>query len=243
MKIFIEENFEAIGKRAAQMIAGEMGLKPNLVLGLATGSTPLSTYQQLIQMHKEGLDFSRVVTFNLDEYYGLTPDNPQSYNYFMKENLFKHINIKPENINIPDGTVADVEKYCSKYDENIKNTGGIDLQVLGIGVNGHIGFNEPAEELAAGTHLTDLAEETIKANSRFFDSIDEVPKKAITMGIDSIMKAKKIMLLASGKNKAPIMDKLLKDGVISTQNPASLLLLHQDLTIIMDEEAATLYTK
>jgi len=241
MKIFIEKDYESIGKRAAEMIAGEIGLKPELVLGLATGSTPLSTYRRLIQMHKEGLDFSRVISFNLDEYYGLAPDNPQSYNHFMNENLFKHVNIDPKNINIPDGTVSDVEAYCAEYDKKIDRVGGVDLQLLGIGVNGHIGFNEPAKKLIAGTHLTDLAEETIKANSRFFDSMDEVPKKAITMGIGSIMKARKIMLLASGKGKAKIMGELLRDGVVSTENPASLLLLHRDATIIMDEEAASIY--
>ena len=188
---------------------------------------------------EENLDFSKVVTFNLDEYYGLTPDNPQSYNYFMFENLFNHVNIQKENVHIPDGRASDIENYCKEYDNQIEKYGGIDLQLLGIGVNGHIGFNEPAEELIVGTHLTDLTEDTIKANSRFFDSADQVPTKAITMGIGSIMKAKKIMLLASGKGKAEIMAKLLNNNLVTTTNPASLLMLHQDVTIIMDEEAAS----
>lgn len=242
MQIYIEKDSTAVGKRAAQIFADEIKKKPDIVLGLATGSTPITTYQELIRMHREeDLDFSKVISFNLDEYYGLTPDNPQSYHSFMKENLFKHINVNPKNIHIPDGTVTDVDTYCKNYDEQIEKLGGIDIQLLGIGVNGHIGFNEPGEELLAGTHLTDLAEDTIKANSRFFKSMDEVPKQAITMGLGSILKARKIILLSSGKGKADIMAKLLKSGVITTENPSSFLLLHKDVTIIMDEEAASLY--
>ncbi|AEE90665.1 glucosamine-6-phosphate deaminase [Tepidanaerobacter acetatoxydans Re1] len=241
MQVFIEKDYSAMSKKAAQIFANEIQQKPDLVLGLATGSTPIGTYQELIRMHKEeGLDFSKAVSFNLDEYYGLASDNPQSYNYFMFENLFNHVNIKKENVHIPNGLVSDVETYCKQYDEEIEKYGGIDLQLLGIGVNGHIGFNEPAEELVLGTHLTDLTEDTIKANSRFFDSPEEVPTKAITMGIGSIMKAKKILLLASGKNKAEIMAKLLNSDVVTTKVPASLLMLHPDVTIIMDEEAASL---
>ncbi|HQA60242.1 MAG TPA: glucosamine-6-phosphate deaminase [Tepidanaerobacteraceae bacterium] len=241
MQIFIEKDYSAMSKKAAQIFANGIQQKPDLVLGLATGSTPIGTYQELIRMHKEeGLDFSKAVSFNLDEYYGLASDNPQSYNYFMFENLFNHVNIKKENVHIPNGLVSDVETYCKQYDEEIEKYGGIDLQLLGIGVNGHIGFNEPAEELVLGTHLTDLTEDTIKANSRFFDSPEEVPTKAITMGIGSIMKAKKILLLASGKNKAEIMAKLLNSDVVTTKVPASLLMLHPDVTIIMDEEAASL---
>ncbi|MGB4393776.1 MAG: glucosamine-6-phosphate deaminase [Tepidanaerobacteraceae bacterium] len=240
MQLFIEKDYLAMSKKAAQIFADEIRKKPNLVLGLATGSTPIGTYKELIRMYEEeGLDFSQVVSFNLDEYYGLTPDNPQSYNYFMFENLFNKINIKRENIHIPDGTVKDVENYCKEYDIQIEKFGGIDIQLLGIGVNGHIGFNEPADELVVGTHLTDLTEDTIKANSRFFESIDQVPTKAITMGLGSIMKAKKILLLANGKNKAPIIAKLIKGGVVTTQNPASFLLIHPDSTIIIDEEAAS----
>ncbi|HHV07972.1 MAG TPA: glucosamine-6-phosphate deaminase [Firmicutes bacterium] len=240
MQLFIEKDYSAMSKKAAQIFAEKIRQKSDLVLGLATGSTPIGTYKELIRMNREeNLDFSKVVTFNLDEYYGLTPDNPQSYNYFMFENLFNHVNIQKENVHIPDGRASDIENYCKEYDNQIEKYGGIDLQLLGIGVNGHIGFNEPAEELIVGTHLTDLTEDTIKANSRFFDSADQVPTKAITMGIGSIMKAKKIMLLASGKGKAEIMAKLLNNNLVTTTNPASLLMLHQDVTIIMDEEAAS----
>lgn len=240
MQLFIEKDYSAMSKRAAQIFADEIRKKPDLVLGLATGSTPIGTYKELIRMHnEEGLDFSQVISFNLDEYYGLTPDNPQSYNYFMYDNLFNHINIQKENVHIPDGRASDIENYCKEYDNQIEKYGGIDLQLLGIGVNGHIGFNEPSDELIVGTHLTNLTEDTIKANSRFFDSPDQVPIKAITMGIGSIMKAKKIVLLANGKGKAEIMAKLLNNNFVTTKNPASLLMLHQDVTIIMDEEAAS----
>jgi glucosamine-6-phosphate deaminase len=240
MQLFIEKDYSALSKRAAQIIADEIKQIPDSVLGFATGSTPIGTYQELIRMHREeGLDFSKIITFNLDEYYGLTPENPQSYNYFMFDNLFNHVNINKGNVHIPDGRVSDVESYCKRYDEEIQNKNGIDLQLLGIGVNGHIGFNEPDDELVVGTHITDLTEDTIKANSRFFDSPDEVPKKAITMGLGSIMKAKKILLLASGKGKAEIMTKLLNNDIVTTKNPASFLLLHPNATIIMDEEAAS----
>ncbi|HHX22897.1 MAG TPA: glucosamine-6-phosphate deaminase [Thermoanaerobacterales bacterium] len=244
MQIFIEKDYSAMSKKAAQIFAESIQEKPNLVLGLATGSTPIGTYKELIRMHREeGLDFSEVITFNLDEYYGLTPNDKQSYNYFMYDNLFNHINIKAENVHIPDGKVSDIEDYCRKYDEEIEKIGGIDIQLLGIGVNGHIGFNEPDAQLIAGTHLTDLTEDTIRANSRFFDSPDQVPTKAITMGLGSIMKAKKIVMLVSGKNKAEIMAKLLNNDTISTMNPASFLLIHPNATIIMDEEAASLLNR
>lgn len=240
MQLFIEKDYSAMSKKAAKIFADEIRQKPDLVLGLATGSTPVGTYQELIRMHREdGLDFSKVVSFNLDEYYSITPDNSQSYNYFMFENLFNHVNIEKGNINIPDGQALDIKTYCNEYDNKIEKIGGIDLQLLGIGVNGHIGFNEPADELIVGTHLADLTQDTIKANSRFFNSIDQVPTKAITMGIGSIMNAKKILLLASGKNKAEIMAKLLINKVVTTKNPASLLMLHRDVTIIIDEEAAS----
>jgi glucosamine-6-phosphate deaminase len=240
MQLFIEKDYSALSNKAAQIFANEIRQKPDLVIGLATGGTPKGTYKELIRMHREeGLDFSKIVSFNLDEYLGLTPDNPQSYKYYMFENLFNHINIQRENVHIPDGLVSDINSYCKKYDKEIEKYGGIDLQLLGIGVNGHIGFNEPADELIVDTHLTDLSKDTIKANSRYFDSADQVPTKAITMGIGSIMKAKKILLLASGQAKAEIMAKLLNNNTITTKTPASLLMLHQDVTIIMDEEAAS----
>lgn len=239
MQIFIEKNFNKMSLRAAEMIAELVRQKPRTVLGLATGSTPLGTYQELIRMHREeGLDFSNVITFNLDEYCGLPPNNPQSYHYYMHENFFRHINIDPSNVHIPDGMSADMEKYCINYDEQIKKMGGIDLQLLGIGRNGHIGFNEPAEELFVSTHLTGLTKDTIEANSRFFNNMEEVPQEAITMGLGPIMQAKKILLLANGEGKAEIIGRLLNQSKVTTKIPASFLWLHKDAAIIMDEAAA-----
>lgn len=244
MKIIIEKDYESLSTTAANIIKEEIEKKEDLLLGLATGSTPIGTYKELIRLHKEeGLDFSKVVTFNLDEYLNIPYTNPNSYHYFMEENLFKHINIPKDNIHIPDGNAEDVEKFCREYDKKIEDCGGIDLQILGIGENGHIAFNEPDDELYLGTHITGLTESTIKANSRFFDSIDEVPKKAITMGIGSIMKAKKILLLANGEKKAPVICELLKQEKVSTRIPASLLLLHPDVVVILDELAAKNYLK
>lgn len=238
MKVIIEKNYDALSKKAAEIVKEEMMKKKNIVLGLATGSTPLGLYKELIRMHKEeGLDFSQVTTFNLDEYIGIAYDNPNSYHYYMENNLFKHINIDMDNTFVPDTNRDDLEDYCKEYDKLIEEKGGIDLQILGIGVNGHIGFNEPDEELNVGTSVVDLTESTIEANSRFFDSIDEVPKKAVTMGIGSIMKAKKIILLASGKSKHEAIKKLLKGDKVTTQLPASFLLLHPAVTVIVDEEA------
>lgn len=242
MKIIIKRDYEELSKVAASIIGDEIKSNPCMVLGLATGSTPIGTYNELIRMHKEdGLDFSKIITFNLDEYLKIPYNNPNSYHYFMEDNLFNHINISTKNIHIPDGNAENMEKFCIEYDKKIEEAGGIDLQVLGIGQNGHIAFNEPAPTLPLRTHITGLAESTIKANSRFFDSIDEVPKKAITMGIGSIMKSKKILLLANGEKKAPIIAKILKQNLVTTEIPASLLLLHPDVTVIMDQAAAKEY--
>lgn len=239
MKLIITRDYDELSKMAAGIISGEIEKKPDMVLGLATGSTPIGTYKKLIDYYNEGkVDFSKVTTFNLDEYYGLLPENSQSYHYFMHKNLFSYINIKPENIHIPDGQAKGADGYAEEYDKAIENAGGIDLQILGIGANGHIGFNEPDDELFVGTHLTGLTQSTIKANSRFFNSIDEVPQKAITMGIGSIMKAKKILLLANGKSKAKIIAQILKNNTITTRIPASVLLLHNDTTFIIDKEAS-----
>ena len=244
MKLLVQKNFEELSKKAAAMIAEEIRRKPDIVLGLATGGTPLGTYKELIRMHKEeGLDFSKVVTFNLDEYYNLSPENDQSYYYYMHENFFNHINMKPQNIHIPDGKARDIEAACREYDKMISEYGGIDLQLLGIGQNGHIGFNEPGDELLVDTHLTELKKNTILVNSRYFASADDVPKKAVTMGLGTIMQAEKILLIANGNKKAKIMNELLGDNTVSTKVPASFLLLHKDLTIIIDEEAAQLYNK
>ncbi|MBZ4645461.1 MAG: glucosamine-6-phosphate isomerase [Clostridia bacterium] len=238
MNKIICKNYDEMSNIAADMVISQVRQKPDSVLGLATGSTPIGMYKKLIQMYKAGqADFSQVKTFNLDEYYKIDKDNPQSYNYYMHENFFKHVNINPQNIHIPNGSAENAKEECSNYDKMIEQSGGIDLQVLGIGVNGHIGFNEPATELNSKTHLTRLSIDTIRANARFFDSIDQVPTQAITVGMATILKAKKIILLISGKNKAEIMGKIL-NGKITTNIPASLLQLHPDTTIIVDEEAA-----
>ncbi len=241
MKLIIAKDYVEMSREACKIIANEIIKNPSIVLGLATGSTPIGMYEELIRLYRERkLDFSKVVTFNLDEYCGLAPDNPQSYRYYMNHYFFQHVNIAPQNIHIPDGTAGDLEYECSKYDEEIEKYGGIGLQLLGIGPNGHIGFNEPNEELKLNTHIADLTDDTIRANSRFFNSIEEVPRKAITVGMGTIMKAEKIMLLANGKGKAKIMADILNKKTVSTKNPASILRLHKDLTIIIDEEAASL---
>lgn len=244
MKVIVEKDYKDMSRKAAFFISEAIKEKPNLILGLATGSTPIGAYEELIRMYKEeGLDFSKVITFNLDEYFGLFPEDHQSYRYFMEDILFKYINIKEENTHVPDGLSQNCNEYGRMYDKMIEEKGGIDIQILGIGRNGHIAFNEPAKELMFFTHLTNLTEDTIKANSRFFDSIDKVPRTAITMGLGTIMKAKKIILIANGKNKAEIIRKLLTEDKVTTMLPASLLLLHPDLTVIIDEEAAELYKK
>ena len=238
MKLFVEKDYSAMSKLAANMVKDAIEENPNTILGLATGSTPEGMYKELIRLYKEeGLDFSNVTTFNLDEYVGIDEDHPNSYHYFMKNLLFDHINIDMKNTFVPNGKAEDPKNYCKQYDKLIEEKGGIDLQILGIGANGHIAFNEPDEELNLGTGIVKLTESTIEANSRFFDSIDEVPKTAITMGIGSIMKAKNIILLASGKNKAKVIKELLKADKLTTQLPASMLLLHPNVTIIVDEEA------
>ena len=242
MKTIVVKNYEEMSRVAADMIADVLRAKPDGVLGLATGDTPVGTYQNLAKMNKAGeLDFSKVSSVNLDEYYPISPDNNQSYRYFMNQNFFDHLNIDKANTFVPDGTVAPdkVDAFCRAYEDRIDAMGGIDVQVLGIGRNGHIGFNEPDEELIPITHLTALTANTIEANSRFFDSEDQVPKHALTMGIQSVFKAKKILLLVSGKNKAEAVKATLS-GNISTKCPASLLCLHPDVTLICDEDAYSL---
>lgn len=240
MKIHIVEDYQELSIKAASIVASQLILKNNSVLGLATGSTPEGMYHQLAELNnKKLIDFSEVITFNLDEYLGLSPKHPQSYHYFMHHHLFDHINIPAQNVHVPSGQAQDMAQYCQDYDHQIINAGGIDLQVLGIGGNGHIGFNEPHTSLKVGTHVVDLTPETIAANSRFFTTPDEVPRQAVTMGMGSIMKAKRILLLASGKNKAPVIKETLS-GRISTQVPASFLQLHHQLILILDKEAASL---
>jgi glucosamine-6-phosphate deaminase len=240
VRIVIAKDYEDMSARAARIVAGQIYLKPNSVLGMATGSTPLLMYKELIRVHREvGLDFSEIVTFNLDEYLGLPKEDEQSYNYYMFQHFFNHINIKQENIYIPDGMMKDVEQECKQYDRDIQEKGGIDLQVLGIGNNGHIGFNEPDIKFEATTHKVKLDDETINANARFFATIEEVPRFAISMGIKTIMHAKKIVLLASGENKAEVIYRALFEG-ITPEIPASILQLHQDVTVIVEENAAQL---
>ena len=237
MRVIICNNYDEVSKAAADIVASQIILKPNSVLGLATGSTPVGMYNLLSQMNKEGkIDFKDVLSFNLDEYYPLNSDNDQSYHYFMNENLFSKININPKNTYILDGMAEDTEKECMDFEKLIEEKGGIDLQILGIGQNGHIGFNEPDEALIPRTHLTELTESTINANSRFFENIEDVPTKALTMGIGTILNAKKIVLLASGKSKQKVVKELL-NGNITTSNPSSMLNLHSDVVLICDKEA------
>lgn len=240
MRIIIEENYQAMSKKAALLVASQVTLKPDSVLGLATGSTPLGMYQELIAMYQMGeIDFSEVKTFNLDEYYRLPHENTESYHYYMEDNFFKHVNIKQRNIYLPDGMVDDVYRECREYEEEIRRSGGIDLQVLGIGANGHVGFNEPGERLNVTTDLVNLSEGTIKANSRFFDSSEQVPKRAISVGMATILKANRIILLASGESKAEAIRDTVS-GFVSTQTPSSLLQTHPEVNLIIDEAAASL---
>ncbi len=237
MDVIRVKDYGEMSKRAAVMISDLVKNKPDAVLGLATGSTPMGTYKELIRMHKEeGLDFSNATTFNLDEYVGLVPEHNQSYRYFMNENLFDGINIKIENTHVPDGMAEDIERHCQEYEEKIKQAGGIDLQVLGIGSNGHIAFNEPGGSLESRTHKETLTENTIKDNSRFFKSIDEVPKYALTMGIRTIMEARSIIILASGENKADAVVMAI-EGPVTAEVPASALQSHSQTTVIVDKDA------
>jgi len=237
MRVIVCENYEELSIRAARIVAGQIHVKPNCVLGLATGSTPVGMYKKLIEMNENGeIDFSEVTSFNLDEYYPIKKDNCQSYQYFMNENLFNHINIDKENTHIPNGEAEDPVAECKAYDKTIKQHGGIDLQILGIGQNGHIGFNEPDAYLNSFTHLTDLTESTLEANSRFFGEDEVMPTQALTMGISSILNAKKIILLASGAAKHRVVTELMND-TINTSFPASMLKTHPDVVLICDKEA------
>ena len=237
MRIICAKDYKEMSEMAADVIGAQVLLKPDAVLGLATGSTPIGTYEELVRRYEAGrLDFSKIKTVNLDEYRGLTKDNDQSYYYFMHSHLFDHININKNNTKVPDGMEPDALKAGQDYENIIKNYGGIDLQLLGLGNNGHIGFNEPGDEFIDKTHVVDLTESTIEANKRFFASIDDVPKQAYTMGIGSIMRAKRVLMLVSGKGKAQIV----KDaffGSVTPKVPASVLQLHNDFILIGDAEA------
>ena len=241
MRIYCAKDYYHASRVAANIISAQVIMKPDCVLGLATGSTPIGTNEQLVRWYEKGdLDFSEVHSVNLDEYRGLRPDNEQSYRYFMNKNLFDSINIDKANTFVPDGTEPDKEKACKKYDEIIRSHGGVDLQILGLGHNGHIGFNEPGSAFDKETHCVALSESTIKANARFFDSLDDVPKEAYTMGIKTIMQAKKIVVIVSGESKKDIVKKAFS-GPITPEVPASVLQLHNDVILVGDEAALSEY--
>ncbi len=240
MRVIVEKDKEGVARRAAQFAAILVRKRPNCVLGLATGGTPLGMYAELIRLHREeGLDFSRVVTFNLDEYVGLSATHPQSYRHFMQQNLFDHINIDPRDTHVPDGRALDFEAYCAHYERLISDEGGIDLQVLGIGSDGHIAFNEPGSSLGSRTRLKTLTAETIRDNARFFGGEHEVPRLAITMGVGTILESRQCLLLAAGASKAKAIRETI-EGPITAQITASALQLHRDVIAILDEEAARL---
>lgn len=243
MKLIVAKNYEEMSKLAAEFMAEEVKKKPEIILGLATGGTPVGMYKELIRMcdNKE-VDFSKATTVNLDEYIGLSGEHNQSYRYFMNSNLFNHINIDKAKTFVPNGQAPDIEAECKSYDARIRELGGIDLQLLGLGSNGHVAFNEPDTFLTVGSHETKLTKSTIEANARFFDSMDEVPKTAITMGLGGIMQAKKILVIANGEGKADVVEKLM-NGKITTEVPASMLQMHRDVTIIVDEAAASKLNK
>lgn len=236
LKVIVAKDKQEAGRLAADIFEKLMNEKPDCVLGLATGSTPIPLYQELIAREQAGkLSFAKVRSVNLDEYRGLSPKHPQSYRYFMQEQLFDHVSIKPENTFVPDGQCEDVQAACLAYEENIKALGGIDLQLLGIGHDGHIGFNEPEEVFAGITHEAQLTDMTREANKRFFASLDEVPTSAVTMGIGTVMGAEAVVLMATGKDKHEIMEKALH-GPVTPWVPASILQFHHNVTVIMDEE-------
>lgn len=240
MRIYKAKDYNEMSRKAANIISAQIIMKPDAVLGLATGSSPIGTYKQLIDWYNKGdLDFSEIRSVNLDEYKELDASNPQSYAYFMRHNLFDSVNIKLENTNIPNGLETDIEKECTRYNNIIKSLGGIDLQLLGIGNNGHIGFNEPGEAFEKETHCVKLTENTIQANARFFSSIGEVPTHAYSTGIKNIMQARSILLIASGEAKAEAMYQALF-GPITPTVPASILQLHNNVSIVADEAALSL---
>lgn len=236
IKLHVEKDYEGISKVAADIIAEQIIKNPKSVLGLATGSTPVGTYKCLIEKYNDKkIDFKDITTFNLDEYYNLPKTNDQSYDYFMRDNLFNHVNVAKQNLHIPNGMAEDIEKECSEYDKSIESFNEIDIQILGIGDNGHIAFNEPSSKFEMNTHKVELTKETIESNSRFFKSIDEVPTHAVTTGIKNIMLSKRVILLANGKNKADAINKTLF-GNVDPQVPASILQLHPNVDIIITED-------
>lgn len=240
MRFVYCKNYDEMSKKIAEDLIQEIRQNPEIVLGLATGSTPEGTYEYLVKAYEEGtVDFSKVTSVNLDEYKGLGPDDDQGYRYFMNHHLFDHVNIDKANTYVPNGLEEDSDKACSEYEAIIEKVGGIDVQLLGIGGNGHIGFNEPGEIFIKGTHCVDLAESTLKANARFFDSIDDVPKQAYSMGVGNIMSAKKVILAVSGKNKAQALYDTLY-GDITPKVQASILQLHNNVVLYADEDALSI---
>ncbi len=232
-------DYDAISDRAAEIVAGQIRRKPNSVIGFATGSTPLGLYQRLIRMHEtEGLDFSKITTFNLDEYIGLAPNHPQSYHTFMWENLFGKVNVNPNNVFIPEGILEDVSGFCEWYEEQIRRVGGIDLQILGIGANGHLAFNEPGSSLGSRTRIKTLASKTVSDNARFFGPSEEVPEHSITMGIGTIMESGQLLMLASGESKADAVQAMI-EGPVTAMVPASILQMHRKATCLIDQAAAS----
>ncbi len=240
MQLFIEETYEEMSRRAADLISAQLIVDPASTLGLATGSTPIGLYKCLVEDYEDGrISFEGVETFNLDEYRGLAPDHDQSYRYFMQQNLFDHVDVCPEATHVPDGANADDKAACADYEDAISDAGGIDLQLLGLGHNGHIGFNEPCDEFPVYTHKVELTQSTINANSRLFASADEVPREAYTMGVGTIMRARAVLVVASGADKAQIVHDAFF-GPVTPQVPASILQLHPNVTVVLDAEAGSL---
>ncbi len=237
MRIIKVKDYNELSARTAGILAAQINIKPDSVLGLATGGSPVGAYEKLVEMYQRGeVDFSGITTINLDEYRGISKEHEQSYRNFMEENLFRHVNVKTENTYVPDGENPNAEEVCKNYDAIIERSGGIDLQLLGIGLDGHIGFNEPGDFFEPDTHCTDLTASTIEANKRFFERREDVPKQAYTMGIRPIMQAKKVLMIANGKGKAEILKKAFC-GKVTPEIPASVLQLHPDFTLVADEEA------
>lgn len=239
MLVEVFDDYDRMSDRAAEIVAEQIKRKPNSVIGFATGSTPLGLYRRLIEAHEtSGLDFSKITTFNLDEYVGLPPEHDQSYHHYMWTNLFNHVNVNPSYVHIPHGMADDIDHFCRWYEKQIQEAGGIDLQILGIGANGHLAFNEPGSSLGSRTRIKTLTEKTVRDNARFFDDPDEVPEYAITMGIGTIMEAKKLLLVASGERKANAIKDTL-EGPVTAMCPATIVQLHRHAHVIVDDEAAS----
>ena len=239
MLVEVLEDYDEVSSRAAAIVSSQIRRKPDSVLGFATGSTPLKLYDILIQSHRErGLDFSKITSFNLDEYVGLAPEHPQSYHYFMWENLFKHINVTPSRVFIPHGMADDIEFFCEWYEQQILKAGGIDVQIIGIGANGHLAFNEPGSSLGSKTRIKTLTGKTVRDNARFFENPDEVPRQAITMGIGTILDARTILLIASGERKADAIKAAL-EGPVTGMCPATVVQMHRFAHVIIDKPAAS----